>query len=152
MDAPKSDGWGVRAEFVDGLREALGVEPGGLAVGAGFVDALTAVGDDQGDERTGPGDHAKGKLHQVEERLRVELCGGVDLLEVQQVHQAIEDTAGHQDRGDEGEGQGPAHSPEPQLPIIRGWSRLSVRCHEEEDKARRPTVAGAGGVRARAAN
>ncbi|WP_199813207.1 hypothetical protein [Streptomyces aureocirculatus] len=54
VDAAEADGWGVGAEFVDGLGEALGVQPGGFAVGAGLVDALAAVGDDQDDERAGP--------------------------------------------------------------------------------------------------
>ncbi|MBU6530970.1 hypothetical protein [Streptomyces mayonensis] len=71
----------------------------------GFVDALTAVSSDQGDECAGPGNRAEGKLHQVE-RLGVELCGGVDLLELQQVHPAVEDAAGHQDRGDAGDDRG----------------------------------------------
>ncbi|GAA5608779.1 hypothetical protein Sgri01_07148 [Streptomyces griseus] len=113
VDATESDGWGVGAEFVDGLGEALGVEPGGLAVSAGFVDALAAVGDDQGDECTGTGDHSEGELHQVEERLRVELRGGTDLLDVQQDYQEVEDAARDQDRGGEGEGQRPADLPQP---------------------------------------
>ncbi|MGW2112377.1 hypothetical protein [Streptomyces sp. NPDC001948] len=119
VDAAKSDGWGIGAEFVDGLGKALGVQPGGLAVGAGFVDALAAVGDDQGNECTGPGDHPEGKLHQVEERLRVELRGGVDLLEVQQDDQSVEDAARNQDRGDEGQDQGSADLPQPQLAFIQ---------------------------------
>jgi hypothetical protein len=84
-------------------------------VGADLVDALTAVGHDQGDERTGPGDHSEREFHQVEECLRVELRGAVDLLEVQQVHQAVEDAAGDQDRGDEGGGYTIAE---------RGWPPL----------------------------
>ncbi|WP_461025913.1 hypothetical protein [Streptomyces sparsus] len=31
-------------------------------MGAGLIHALAAVGDDQGDERAGPGDHAEGEL------------------------------------------------------------------------------------------
>ncbi|WP_440582006.1 hypothetical protein [Streptomyces flavofungini] len=104
MDAPELDSWRVRAEFVDGLGEAFGVQPGGFAVGAGFVDALAEVGDDQRDERTGPGDHAEGELHQVEERLRVELRGAVELLEAEQERQPVKDAARHKDRGAEGEG------------------------------------------------
>ncbi|MFC8217910.1 hypothetical protein ACFUTY_07025 [Streptomyces sp. NPDC057362] len=106
MDAAEPDGRGVRPEFVDGQREALGVKPGCFAMGAGLVDALTPVGDDQGDERTGPGNHAEGKLHQVEECRRVQFRLAVDLLEVQQVHQAVEDPTGHQDCGGEGDDQG----------------------------------------------
>ncbi|WP_353962221.1 hypothetical protein [Streptomyces anulatus] len=60
VDAAEPDGRGVRAEFVDGLGEAFGVKPSCFAVGACFVDALAAVGDDQGDERTGPGNHSEG--------------------------------------------------------------------------------------------
>ncbi|WP_435853579.1 hypothetical protein [Streptomyces sparsogenes] len=71
--------------------------------GLGLVDALAAVGDDQGNERAGPGDHSEGKIHQVEECLRVELRSGVDLLEAQQVHQPIEDPAIDQDRSSEGD-------------------------------------------------
>ncbi|MFI2906953.1 hypothetical protein ACG2OD_01600 [Streptomyces sp. PDY-4] len=93
VDASEPDGRGVGSEFVDGLGEAFGMEPGGFAVGAGFVHALAAVGDDQGDERAGPGDHAEGEFHQVEEGLGIKLRGGVDLLEVQQVYQAVEDAA-----------------------------------------------------------
>ncbi|WP_235023612.1 hypothetical protein [Streptomyces sp. WAC05374] len=111
VDAAEPDGSGVRAESLDGLGEAFGVEPGSLAVRPGLINALAAVGDDQSDERAGPGDHAEGELDQVEERLGVELRGGVDLLEVQEVHQAVEDASGHDDRGDEGDGQGPADSP-----------------------------------------
>lgn len=116
VDAVKLDGRRVRAELLDGLGEAFGVEPGGFAVGAGVIDALAAVGD----ERAGPSDHAEGEFDQVEESFGVEFLGGVDLLNVQQVHQAAEDAAGHQDRGGEGGGQGPADLPEPQLPVIRG--------------------------------
>ncbi|MEU1777008.1 hypothetical protein ABZ601_31450 [Streptomyces sp. NPDC012842] len=47
VNATEPDGRGVRAEFVDSLGKAFAVEP----VGAGLVDALAAVGDDQGDER-----------------------------------------------------------------------------------------------------
>ncbi len=111
VDATKPDGRGVGAEFVDGVGEAFGVEAGGFAAGAGFVDALAAVGDDQGDERAGPGDHAEGELHQVEEGFRVELRGGVDLLEVQQHHQAVEGASCGQYRGGEREGQRPAAPP-----------------------------------------
>jgi len=45
----------------------------------------------------------EGELHQGEECLGVELRGAVDLLEVQQVHQAAENAVGHQDRSDEGD-------------------------------------------------
>ncbi|MCX5434735.1 hypothetical protein OHU11_41895 (plasmid) [Streptomyces sp. NBC_00257] len=68
-----------------------------------LIDALTAVGNDQGDERASPGDHSEGELHQVEECLRVELRCGVDLLEVQYIHQAVEHASGHQDCGHEGD-------------------------------------------------
>ncbi|CAM5543472.1 hypothetical protein SBADM41S_00014 [Streptomyces badius] len=51
MDATKSDGWRVGAEFVDGLGKAFCVQTGGFAVGSGLVDALAPVGDDQSDER-----------------------------------------------------------------------------------------------------
>ncbi|MET7887800.1 DUF6233 domain-containing protein [Streptomyces avermitilis] len=60
VNASELDGWGVGSEFVDGLGEALGVQPRVFTVGAGFVDALAAVGDDQGDERTGASDDAEG--------------------------------------------------------------------------------------------
>jgi len=136
VDAAEPDGWGIRAKSLDGLGEPFGAEPGGFAVGAGFVDALAAVGDDQGDEHAGPDDHAEGKLHQDEKCFRIEFLRGVDLLEVQQVHQAVEDSAGHQNRGHEGDGQGPADLPEPQLPVI-GRPRPSIRCHEQGDSVRR---------------
>ncbi|MGW2113412.1 hypothetical protein, partial [Streptomyces sp. NPDC001948] len=88
VDAAEADGWGVRAELVDGLGEAFGVEPGGFAVGARLVHPLAAVGNNQGDERASPGYHSEGDFHDVEERLGVELRCGVDLLEVQQGDQA----------------------------------------------------------------
>ncbi|MFD0396418.1 hypothetical protein ACFQ3Z_46200 [Streptomyces nogalater] len=95
----------------NGLGEAFGVEPGGFSVSAGFVDALTAVGDDERNERPSSGDHSEGQFHQVEECLGIELPGVADLLVPQQVHQAVEDAAGRQDRGREGDGQGPADLP-----------------------------------------
>ncbi|MFD9052675.1 hypothetical protein [Streptomyces zaomyceticus] len=79
----------------DGLDEPFGVEPGGFPVRSGFIDALAAVGDDQGYECASPGDHSEGELHQVEERFRVELRGAVDLLEIQQLHQAVEDASSY---------------------------------------------------------
>ncbi|MEU3704489.1 hypothetical protein AB0E82_19645 [Streptomyces anulatus] len=90
VDASEPDSWGVRAELVDCLGEALGVQPGSLTVGTRLVDVLTAVPDDEGDERASPGYHAEGELHDVEKRLGVELRGCVDLLEVQQDDQAVE--------------------------------------------------------------
>lgn len=109
----------ITVSVPNGLGEALGVQPGGLAVGAGLVDALAAVGDDQGDERTCPSDHPEGEFHQVEERLRIQLRGGVDLLEVQQDYQAVEDAARDQDRSDEGQNQRSADLPQPQLAFIQ---------------------------------
>ncbi|MFT9474742.1 hypothetical protein [Streptomyces sp. 11-1-2] len=93
VNATEPDGRGVGAELFDGLGEALGMEPGGLPVSAYLVDALATVGNDQGDERAGPGDHSEGELHQVEKRLRVELGGAVDPPEAQKDHQTVEDTA-----------------------------------------------------------
>lgn len=52
------------------------MQPGGLTVGAGLVDALATIGNDQGDERTSPGDHLEGEFHQVEEPIGVELGRG----------------------------------------------------------------------------
>ncbi len=95
------------------------MQPGGFAVGASLVNALAAVGDDQGDKCAGPGDHPEGELHQVEECLRIEPRGGVDLLEAQQHYQPVEDAACTQDRGDEREGERPADSPQPQLAFIQ---------------------------------
>ncbi|MGW2749120.1 hypothetical protein [Streptomyces sp. NPDC001450] len=69
VDASEADGWRVGSEFVDGLGEALGVQSGGFPVGAGFVDALPTVGDNQGDESTGTGHDTEGELDQVKERL-----------------------------------------------------------------------------------
>ncbi|MFH8411395.1 hypothetical protein ACH4FX_42565 [Streptomyces sp. NPDC018019] len=111
MDATEPNGRAVRAKFVDRRGETLSVGPGGFAVGTGLVDALAAVGDDEGDEGTGPGDHSEGEFHQVEERLGAELGGGVDLLEAEQQHQPVEDAARDQDCGGEGEAQCPADSP-----------------------------------------
>ncbi|WP_405966210.1 hypothetical protein [Streptomyces sp. NBC_00015] len=120
MDAAEADGQGVRAELVDCLGETLGVESSGFAVGAGLVDTMATVGDDQGDEGARPGHHPEGELHQVEERFRVELGGAVDLLEVEQLHQAVEDGARGQNRSDEGDGQGLADPPQAQLPVVFG--------------------------------
>ncbi|MDK1476947.1 hypothetical protein QNO07_26730 [Streptomyces sp. 549] len=136
MDATEPHGGGVGAEFVDGLGEALGVQAGGFTVGAGLIHALAAVGDDQGDERAGPGHHPEGQLHQVEQRVGVELRRTVDLAEVQQHHQPMEDTTGDQHRRGEGDGQRPTDPPQTQLPVVRGRSRPSVRCHAEGDKNR----------------
>lgn len=69
VNAAELDGWGVGSEFVDGLGEALGVQARVFAVGAGFVDALAAVGDDQGNESTCAGHDAEGELDQVKECL-----------------------------------------------------------------------------------
>ncbi|GAA3487667.1 hypothetical protein GCM10018987_17460 [Streptomyces cremeus] len=118
MDAAQAYGGGVGAEFVDGRREAFGVQAGGLAVGAGLIHALAAVGDDQGDERTGSCDHPEGELHQVEERLRIELGAGVQCPEVEQHHQHGEDGARDEHGGGEGQEQRPADFPQPQLPVI----------------------------------
>ncbi|MFJ3806100.1 hypothetical protein ACIPWE_06985 [Streptomyces sp. NPDC090073] len=71
MDAAEANRGRVRAGFVDGLGEPFRVEPGGFAVGAGLIGALAAGGDDQGDERAGPGDYSEGQFHQVEKRLRL---------------------------------------------------------------------------------
>ncbi|MFD4116809.1 hypothetical protein ACFWSJ_25575 [Streptomyces niveus] len=111
MDATEAYGWGDVAELRDSGGEAFGVEPRGFAVSAGLIHALAVVGDDQGDEGTGPGDHPEGKFHQVKERLRVKLGGGVNLLEVEQHHQPVEDD----DCGGKGESQRPANPPQPQL-------------------------------------
>ncbi|WP_158718779.1 hypothetical protein [Streptomyces griseus] len=140
MDASEPDGREVGAEFVDGLGEAFGVEPGGFAMGAGLVDALAAVGDDQGDERAGPRDHPEGEFHQVEERLRVQLRGVVDLLDVQEQDQAVEDAARDQDRGGEYEGERSADPPQPQFAFFR-YPGPSCGRHDAVDEARRPKVA-----------
>ncbi|WP_020139641.1 hypothetical protein [Streptomyces sp. 351MFTsu5.1] len=47
VDTTKPDGWGVRAEFVDGPGEAPGMKLGGIGVGTTLIDALAAVGDDR---------------------------------------------------------------------------------------------------------
>ncbi|MGQ4410380.1 hypothetical protein ACN6K8_001554 [[Kitasatospora] papulosa] len=104
VDAAEPDGRGVRAELVDGLGEALSVEPGGFPVGASLINTLAAIGHDQGDKRASPGDHPERELHQVEERLGVQLGGAVDFLKIKQIHQAIEDAARHKDRGEESDG------------------------------------------------
>ncbi|MFC8075035.1 hypothetical protein ACFUN8_05800 [Streptomyces sp. NPDC057307] len=67
MDAAEADGGGVGAQLLKGLSEAFGVEPGGFAVGARLVDTPASIGDDQGDERTGPGNYPEGELHQIDE-------------------------------------------------------------------------------------
>ncbi|WP_449479919.1 hypothetical protein [Streptomyces avidinii] len=116
----------------------------------GLVDALAAVGNDQGNERARPGDDPEGEFHQVEERLRVELRGAVDLLEVQHHHEPVEDTACDQDRDNEGHGQGPSDPPRSQLPIVRCRVLPSVVRHGHEDKDQGSTVPG-GALCARAA-
>ncbi|MFJ3099588.1 hypothetical protein, partial [Streptomyces hydrogenans] len=104
VDTSETDRRRLRAELVDDRGEALCVEPGGVAVGAGLIDTLATVGHDQGDERSGSGDDAEGQLHQVEERFPVKLRGAVDLLEVQHDDQGVKDAACYQDRGDERDG------------------------------------------------
>ncbi|GGV97421.1 hypothetical protein GCM10015535_68760 [Streptomyces gelaticus] len=136
MNPAEPDRGRLGPEFVDGLGETLRVQPGRFPVGPGLVDALPTVGDDQGDECAGSGDHPEGEFHQVEERLGVELGGGVDLLEVEQHHQPVEDAARGQDRGGEGEGQRPAGLPQPKLSFIRrAWPLTG--CHDGEDKTLR---------------
>ncbi|MFC8201586.1 hypothetical protein ACFUTV_40295 [Streptomyces sp. NPDC057298] len=140
VDAAELDGWGVGSEFVDGLGEAFGVEAGGFAVGAGLVDALAAVGDDEGDEGSGSGDHSEGEFHQVEECLGVEFRGAVDFLEVEQYYQSVKNCACDQDGGGEGEGPCPADPRQLKLSFVRR-SRPLPGCHEDEDKARGSAVA-----------
>jgi hypothetical protein len=125
----------------DGLGEALGVEAGGFAAGAGLVHSLASVGDDRGDERTGPGDYPEGELHQVEEGLGVDLRAAVDRLDVQQYHQPAEGAARDQDRSDESEGWRPTDLPQSQLPPARIGSRFPIGCHDGEDRTRISEVA-----------
>ncbi len=146
MDATQPDGRGVRAKFVDGLGEALGVQPGGFPVGASFVDALPAVGDDQGDKGTGPGDHSEGEFYQVEERLGVDAAFGLQLAGAEQAPAGVEHGGGDSKCGEEGQGEDEADVPQTQFPIIGGWSRPPVECHADGDTAARSTVAAVRGT------
>ncbi|MGW3669190.1 tyrosine-type recombinase/integrase [Streptomyces sp. NPDC005141] len=64
------------------------MQPGGLAVGAGLIDALSAVGDDEGDERACPGDQSNGEFNRPRRLARVGVCIPPSPGEIESLFQA----------------------------------------------------------------
>ncbi len=114
VHAPEAHGGGLLTQLGDGGGEALGMQPGGVPPRPVLVDALTPVGHDQGDQGTGPGDHAERQLHQVEQRLRGEPALGLEALGAEQVPGGQERRPGHGERGDERHGENGPHRPQVQ--------------------------------------
>ncbi|WP_435813030.1 hypothetical protein [Streptomyces rochei] len=141
VDSTKADGWGIRTELVDGLGEALGVEPGGFPVSASLIDTLAAVGDDQSNKCAGPGYHAEGQLHQVEESLGVDASFGFQAASAEKVPAGVEHGSGDRKCSEEGQGEDEADVPQTQFSTVWGGSLPSVECHEDGDMTARSTVA-----------
>lgn len=142
----EADRDGFVAELGDGGSEAFAVQTGVVSQGAILVEALAPVGDDQGDEGAGPGHHAEGKLHQVEERLGVDARLGLEPAGAEQAPPGVEHAGGDGDCGDEGQKEGDPDFPKAQTATF-GPHPGQGESHDQHDGTPSlpvPTPAGGG--------
>ncbi|MDW8478322.1 hypothetical protein R3L02_41990 [Streptomyces scabiei] len=132
MHASQAYGGGFVAELGDRGGETFGVQSGGVAKGAVLVDALPAVGHDQGHQGARAGHHTESELDQFEQRLGVNAPLGLQLACTEQVPAGVEHGRSHHDRGDEGQDQDDTDGPQTQTaPFSRAPGQAWI--HDRED-------------------
>lgn len=102
---------GFVAELGDGGGEAFGLQAGGVAQGAVLVDALAAVGHDQGDQGACAGHDPEGEFDQFEQCFGTDAPLRLDPVCAEELPCRVEHGGGGQERGGEGQGQDGADGP-----------------------------------------